>query len=1251
MREGIIMKKKRLIAALLACALLATQAASFPAFAEEETPAIQEETLHTQAEPEKNAEEPVSSIVPADKLKIESNVLKGFVSDYTVPDNAVLVIPKAVTSISNGAFNQQAKIAEISFESGSALKTVGDQAFAGTGITSIILPDAVRTIGKEAFSGCASLIKINILSDTLTSVGTNALANLHKDVKVYVNTASVKTKLSGKGVAADSIIVEAHNLSVSNNGQSLGYFTTFAQAAEAIDAASGNGTFTIQVLKDVELGNKLPSKACIITGSAKLTLAAELELKNNLTFEDITLADSAVSVYASGFAFELGENVKTAGKMSLFGGKKTGEAATADITLLSGTVQNVTVGGSSSTAKITGDATLTIANGATISGKTDGGEQYTDGQSSLILKGYETQKTALPGSFSGFERLVLNASNFSLASLPFSTVNLQNSELTLTEAVTIANLAADKTSVLTLTKGKPLTITNAVYPPDEAKIAVKVAGELAENDVLMKSAAESVVPGAFSVADIPEGLHFIKVGEDLKLIKSLPVDASGVTVSAAGITYGDPLGASELTVAGEFQYEGVTVPGSVAWADGTAILNAGTHSEVTWVFTPDDPLYAPVNGTTAIAVAKRAVTVTPSEGQKKEYGQADPTFTYTVDGLPENMSLAGALAREPGENAGNYKLLAGTFTNENHTNYEITFTPDILFTVEKAAPSVQIQTLPTAQQAGKTVALTIQIGNPHDSSLTDGLPAANEVTVTADAGTVSAVEKTDGVYTATLTIPAEAENNTRISIHVAVAETANYLEQSADTSVLVTDKIPSAMDITLPATPAVYGTPSVIQAAVKAFDSTTAETPSGAIMVYLGTDNTGTKLAEYTIGEEKDIPLDQAVLGAGTHTIYVEYVGDEHFAPTYQTTTLTVAKKDLTIKPENVSIYRKDALPEDEDLGIVYTGFIDGEDQFTQGVLDVTVPFTASIDRTIDTSKTGTYPIALHGEATAHNYNIIKEDGTLKVVNSNSSSSRTRYTLSVSAKTGGTISPSGTMQVPVGETRTFTITPKTGYVIDDVIVNGKSVGAVSKYTYKQNKTGSIIASFRKAGDEDPDDTTYKDIKGHWAEDDILFVTERGLFNGIEKGKFAPEAKITRGMVVTVLGRMEDVSASGSKSTFDDVPRDSYYSAYIAWAAKNDIVYGMDDNLFDPDRAISREEMAVIFSRYMDYKDIDPDYIYEAIDFADNGKIASWAKTEVRKMQRAGIIKGKDNNRFDPQGTGTRAEFAALIRRLIDNQDL
>lgn len=177
---------------------------------------------------------------------------------------------------------------------------------------------------------------------------------------------------------------------------------------------------------------------------------------------------------------------------------------------------------------------------------------------------------------------------------------------------------------------------------------------------------------------------------------------------------------------------------------------------------------------------------------------------------------------------------------------------------------------------------------------------------------------------------------------------------------------------------------------------------------------------------------------------------------------------------------------------------------------------------------------------------------------------------------------------------------------------------------------------------------FTDIAGHWAKTDIEFVVNRGLMSGTDSTTFSPNGAMTRGMFVTALGRLAGVDVNSYQtSKFTDVKADAYYAPYVNWAADKGITSGTTATTFSPDTTVTRQEMAVFMSNYAKTMGYKVPATREAVSFADNGFVASWAAAAVKQMQTAGVINGKDGNRFDPQGTATRAEVSAVLHRYVE----
>ena len=180
--------------------------------------------------------------------------------------------------------------------------------------------------------------------------------------------------------------------------------------------------------------------------------------------------------------------------------------------------------------------------------------------------------------------------------------------------------------------------------------------------------------------------------------------------------------------------------------------------------------------------------------------------------------------------------------------------------------------------------------------------------------------------------------------------------------------------------------------------------------------------------------------------------------------------------------------------------------------------------------------------------------------------------------------------------------------------------------------------------------TFGDVTaGHWALDAIAHSYARGYFKGEGEGRFAPERAITRGEFVTILGRKAGAAASNTATIYQDVSSGAYYAGYVAWAQSKGIVAGVGQGRFEPNRTITREEMAVMLNKFL----ASQNKSYAATgygNFSDGGSIAGWAKDSVDKMTRQGLLSGMGNGNFAPKESFSRAQ-AAQVLYTIDTKDM
>ncbi|MEL7567516.1 MAG: S-layer homology domain-containing protein, partial [Dehalobacterium sp.] len=266
-------------------------------------------------------------------------------------------------------------------------------------------------------------------------------------------------------------------------------------------------------------------------------------------------------------------------------------------------------------------------------------------------------------------------------------------------------------------------------------------------------------------------------------------------------------------------------------------------------------------------------------------------------------------------------------------------------------------------------------------------------------------------------------------------------------------------------------------------------------------------------------------------------------------------------------------------------------------------------------------------------------------------SGTTYYTITASAGTGGSISPSGSSSVAYGDNKTYTITADDGYEIEDVLVDGVSVGAVSTYTFENvKKAHTIRASFKEtetdAGSFNPFSDVYED---DWFYENVIYAYENGLMTGTGSDMFSPNSTMTRAMVVTVLYRMSGATGSNTNA-FSDVSSGAWYENAVAWAAANGIASGVGGNRFAPDSAVSREQFAVMLYNYAKYKGLDVSIGDDTniTSYNDVLSISDYAYTALLWACGTAIINGDGNSNLNPQSSATRAEVAAMLQRFIEN---
>ena len=251
------------------------------------------------------------------------------------------------------------------------------------------------------------------------------------------------------------------------------------------------------------------------------------------------------------------------------------------------------------------------------------------------------------------------------------------------------------------------------------------------------------------------------------------------------------------------------------------------------------------------------------------------------------------------------------------------------------------------------------------------------------------------------------------------------------------------------------------------------------------------------------------------------------------------------------------------------------------------------------------------------------------------SSTVSSYTIKASAGNGGIISPSGNVSVKRGNDQTFSINPINGYRISDVIVDGKSVGAVSTYTFDSVKANHTIqVKFVKYNSivADPEVTG---VAG-W----LQTKEHNGYMGGYGNGLFGPNDNMTRAQAAQMfynllLNKNVDITVD-----FTDVPADAWYGNAVRTLASLGVIKGIGNDQFAPNRTITRAEFTVIAMRFAN---VSADVTNPFTDIATN----DWYYSAVTSAVSYGWINGYGDGSFRPQATITRAEVVTIVNRMLN----
>lgn len=268
----------------------------------------------------------------------------------------------------------------------------------------------------------------------------------------------------------------------------------------------------------------------------------------------------------------------------------------------------------------------------------------------------------------------------------------------------------------------------------------------------------------------------------------------------------------------------------------------------------------------------------------------------------------------------------------------------------------------------------------------------------------------------------------------------------------------------------------------------------------------------------------------------------------------------------------------------------------------------------------------------------------------------TTYDIVIPSALANTVKADKT-KAAAGDTVTLTAAGEGTLTVTDA--NGKTVALTDlgsgKYTFKM-PSAKVSVGFETTADQPCDggkdcpSAPFTDVDtAKWYHLSVDYVLTHKMMNGVSSRAFAPNANLTRGMLVQILYNLEG-KPKGTAANFSDVQADAWYAEAVGWAASNKVVTGYADGTFRPNAAVTREQAAAILYRYAQSKGIDVSVGENTniLSYVDVQQASEYAIPALQWAVGAGVLNGKNGGRLAPTGTATRAEIAAIMQRWCEN---
>lgn len=796
----------------------------------------------------------------------------------------------------------------------------------------------------------------------------------------------------------------------------------------------------------------------------------------------------------------------------------------------------------------------------------------------------------------------------------------------------------------TATADNAVTIKEApTYGDDWSEIVT-----IKENDIVASLNGETLTGGAYSlnVSGMPtasEQSYTVQYtyGDKTYNVCTGTVKVAQKALTITGLDVQDKVydGNTNATLTGTAVLNGVLAGDTVTVTTGTAAFdskNAGMQNvtfsgyRIEGTSASNYVLSAQPASVTA-TISPKPVTITGVTAENKTYdGNTTATIANpgTINGIisPDTVTIkagTGTFASaDVGENievtfsgfsltgtdSGNYTLSAQpASTTANITKANYTGTPNTV--------NVNVLINQDAAQTGSVSIDQFFQTIPAGAVITSVAPASGSV--------MDSVAVEDGVIKYSSKANLETENVT--DTYTVTIATQNYNNITATLTFTTVAKTPvNISGVSVTGAGKTYDGKAVSYTGTPA-----AKTNDGKTVTVTGT---------YSYVWQKaadDTGLASAPKDAGSYKLVITlddpaYIGSAEVS-------FTIAKAKITITAEDAEAYTGSDMPK---LSYTVTGLATGEKLAKE----------PSISCAADMKKAGSYVIAVSG-AEVPNTNNYEETityvrGTLEVKNRPVNIGPT-YDIKVLDSAHGTVRAS-LGNASEGSTIRLTVTPDEGYSLANLIVRDERGRRIDVA-----KSGGVYRFVMPAGDVTIEavfaqGTTvlpFTDVSTYdWFYEYVKYVYDNGIMDGIDVGVFGPGITTTRAMLVTMLYRVAGEPYVSGTNDFADVAANTWYTDAVTWASKNGIVTGVDVGVFNPNGAITREQLATILYRYAEYVGEDVSARASLSRFTDTGSISAYARDAMSWAVAEGILDGRTATELAPTGECTRAEVATMIAR-------